>query len=215
MRFYPRSFSKLLFVGFVLVALPLMFALVNNAISIDQLGNQSQQAVHQAVQATQSSRKLAELLPLMERAANQMIILGERSLLETYSVYRRQLRQTAAQFASLPFDSEQRAALREIVDGEEAIYTLLADPGANPQELQKAVQGFVGLDERAHAINRRSNELIDREIENMRATAWQAQQITLWQLLALFPVVIFLVVGFTILIARPIRQIDAAIRRLG
>src|SRR5687768_3858820 len=49
----------------------------------------------------------------------------------------------------------------------------------------------------------------------MSATAWQAQQITLWQLLALFPVVIFLVVGFTILIARPIRQIDAAIRRLG
>jgi two-component system sensor histidine kinase GlrK len=34
-------------------------------------------------------------------------------------------------------------------------------------------------------------------------------------LLALFPVVIFLVIGFTILIARPIRQIDEAIRRLG
>src|SRR4029079_19500091 len=33
--------------------------------------------------------------------------------------------------------------------------------------------------------------------------------------LALFPVVIFLVIGFTILIARPIRQIDEAIRRLG
>jgi two-component system sensor histidine kinase GlrK len=49
----------------------------------------------------------------------------------------------------------------------------------------------------------------------MRETARQAQRITLWQLLALFPVVIFLVVGFTILIARPIRQIDAAIRRLG
>ena len=57
MPFYPRSFSKLLFVGFALVALPLMFALVNNAISIDQLGNLSQKAVYQAVQATQSSRK--------------------------------------------------------------------------------------------------------------------------------------------------------------
>ena len=62
MPFYPRSFSKLLFVGFALVALPLMFALVNNAISIDQLGNLSQKAVYQAVQATQSSRKLAELI---------------------------------------------------------------------------------------------------------------------------------------------------------
>ncbi|HYC47275.1 MAG TPA: ATP-binding protein [Burkholderiales bacterium] len=215
MRFYPRSFSKLLFVGFALVALPLMFALVNNAISIDQLGNQSQQAVYQAVQATQSSRKLAELIPQMERAAHQMIILGERSLLDTYRVHRKQLQATAAQFSTLPFDTEQRAALREIIQGEEAIYELLANPASRPEELQKAVQAFVGLDERALAINQRSNQLIDREVENMRATAWQAQRITLWQLLALFPVVIFLVVGFTILIARPIRQIDAAIRRLG
>ena len=215
MRFYPRSFSKLLFVGFALVALPLMFALVNNAISIDQLGNQSQKAVYQAVQATQSSRKLAELIPQMERAAHQMIILGDRGLLDTYRVHRKQLLETASEFSTLPFDSEQRDALREIVRGEAAIHELLSDASARPEALQKAVQTFVTLGERAHAINQRSNELIDHEVENMRATARQAQTITLWQLLALFPVVVFLVVGFTILIARPIRQIDAAIKRLG
>ena len=215
MPFYPRSFSKLLLVGFALVALPLMFALINNAISIDQLGNQSQKAVYQAVQATQSSRKLAELIPAMERVAHQMIILGDRGLLDTYEVHRKQLHATASEFSSLPFDTRQRTALREIVRGEEAIYELLSNPASRPEELQKAVKAFVGLGERAYAIDQRSNALIDHEVENMRETARQAQQITLWQLLALFPVVIFLVVGFTILIARPIRQIDAAIRRLG
>src|SRR5688572_5973009 len=192
-----------------------MFALVNNAISIDQLGNQSQKAVYQAVQATQSSRKLAELIPAMERAGHQMIILGDRGLLDTYRVLRNQLIGTASEFSRLPFDSEQRDSLREIVRVEGGIYEVLANEAARPEELQTAVQGFVGLAERAQTINQRSNELIDHEVENMRATARQAQQITLWQLLALFPVVIFLVVGFTILIARPIRQIDAAIRRLG
>ena len=64
MRFYPRSFSKLLFVGFALIALPLMFALINNAISIDQLGNQSQKAVHQAVQAAVSCpREECQVVP--------------------------------------------------------------------------------------------------------------------------------------------------------
>ncbi|MGZ8230381.1 MAG: ATP-binding protein [Burkholderiales bacterium] len=213
--YYPRSFLKLLFVGFALVALPLMFALINNAISIDALGNQSQKAVYQAVQATQSSRKLAELIPAMERVAHQMLILGERSLLDTYQVHRKQLLATAQEFGRLPFDSEQRTALREIVDGEAAIYQVLSNPDASPAELQKAVQAFVALSDRSRSINLRSNELIDREVENMRATARQAQRITVWQLLALFPVVIFLVIGFTILIARPIRQIDAAIRRLG
>jgi two-component system, NtrC family, sensor histidine kinase GlrK len=212
---YPRSFLKLLFVGFALVALPLMLALVNNAISIDRLANLSQKAVYQAVQATQSSRKLAELVPAMERTAHQMLILGDRSLLDTYRVHRKQLLVTAGEFARLPFDTEQRNELREIVSGEEAIYEQLSNPAARAEDLQKAVQSFVALGERAQEINRRSNALIDREVENMRSTARQAQHITLWQLLALFPVVVFLVVGFTILITRPIRQIDAAIRRLG
>jgi two-component system, NtrC family, sensor histidine kinase GlrK len=216
MRFYyPRSFFKLLFVGFALIALPLMFALINNAISIDRLGNLSQKAVYQAVQATQSSRKLAELIPAMERTAHQMLILGDRSLIDTYIVHRKQLFATATDFNRLPFDSEQRSALNEIVSREVVIYELLSNPASRPEDLQKAVQSFVGLAQRAHEIDRRSNELIDREVENMRATARQAQRITLWQLLALFPVVIFLVIGFTILIARPIRQIDEAIRRLG
>jgi two-component system sensor histidine kinase GlrK len=144
-----------------------------------------------------------------------MLILGDRSLLDTYIVHRKQLLVTAADFDRLPFDSAQRGALREIVSREVAIYDLLSNPVSRPADLQKAVQSFVGLAERAQEIDRRSNTLIDREVENMRATARQAQRITLWQLLALFPVVIFLVIGFTILIARPIRQIDEAIRRLG
>src|SRR5688500_5652860 len=168
MRFYyPRSFSTLLFVGFALIALPLMVALINNAISIDQLGNQSQKAVYQAVQATQSSRKVAELIPAMERAAHQMIILGDPALLDTYRVHRRQLLAAASEFSRLPCDSEQRSALREIVHAEEEIHALLSNPAARPEELQKGVQAFVGLADRAQAIDQRSNELIDHEVENM------------------------------------------------
>lgn len=216
MRFYyPRSFLKLLFAGFALIALPLIFALINTAISVDQLANRSQRAVYQAVQATQSSRRLAELLTAMERSARQMIILGDRALLDSYGLNRKQFLATAEEFAALPFDNEQMDALEEIVRGESAIFAVLSDAAAAPSELQKVVSGFVGLASRAQIITVRSNELINREVEAMRATAAQAQRITLWQLLALVPVVVFLVVGFAILIARPIRQLDSAIRRLG
>src|SRR4051812_23926709 len=140
MRFYyPRSFSKLLLVGFALIALPLMFALINNAFSIDKLGNLSQKAVYQAVQATQSSRKLAEVITAMERTAHQMLILGDRSLFDTYRVHRKQLLATAAEFRTLPFDTEQRGALREIVTGEAQIYELLSNPETPQEALQKGV----------------------------------------------------------------------------
>lgn len=213
--YYPRSFFKLLAVGFTLVALPLVFALINNAISIDRLANRSQQAVYRAAQATQSSRRLVELLTAMERSARQMVILGDRALLDTYGLNRKQFLATAGEFSTLPFDSEQKEALDAIVRDEAAIFTVLSDAGAYPAQQARAVEGFIGLADRAQGITVRSNELIDREVEAMRATAAQAQRIMLWQLLGLIPVVVFLVIGFTILIARPIRQIDSAIRRLG
>ena len=213
--YYPRSFLKLLVIGFTLVALPLILALINTAVSVDQLSSRSQQTVYQAVQATQSSRRLAELLTTMERAARQMVILGDRSLLDSYGVAREQLIRTARQFSSLPFDVEQKSALDRIVRGEAEIYQALSDPLARTPELAKSVQRFVDLAAEARIINVRSNALIEKEVEEMRTTAEQAQRILFWQLLALIPVVVFLVIGFSILIARPIRQIDEAIRRLG
>jgi len=213
--FYPRSFPRLLAVGFTLVALPLVFALVNNAVSVDRLANRSQNAVYRAVQATQSGRRLAQQLTALERTARQIVILDDRSLLDTYAANRRQFEQAAAEFANLPLDAEQKKALEDIVRGEAAAFSALSGAGPKSREAEVAVESFIGLSEQAQALVARSNALIDREVNAMRNTADRAQRITLWQLLALVPVVVFLVIGFSILIARPIRQIDAAIRRLG
>jgi len=216
MRFLqPDSFPKLLVVGFAMVALPLIFALINNAISIDQFANRSQRAVEQAVESTQSSRRLAELLSTLERNARQMAILGDRSLLDTYETNRAVFLQTAAKFAALPFDAEQKAALDDIVSGEEAVYAAMRESAPGSGRLKQAVENFRRLDGQADSIIERADRLIDREIEAMRETAARAQRITFWQMMALVPVALLLAAGFTVLIARPIRQIDAAIRRMG
>ena len=212
---YPRSFLKLLLAGFTLVALPLVFALVTSAIAVDRLARQSANAVYQAVRATQSSLRLSDLLTTMERTARQIVILGDRSLLNAYQISRDQFHETAAQFAGLPFDAAQRADLDAIVATEQQIFDALANRAVKPASLQAEVSKFIELSNRSQSITARSSELIDREVESMRKTAADARRIMLWQGLALVPVVIFLVAGFTILISRPIRQIDAAIRDLG
>ena len=114
---YPRSFPRLLVVGFTLVALPLVFALVNNAISVDQLANRSQNAVYQAVQATQSGRRLAQMLTTLERTARQLVILDDRALLDSYILSRRRFEQAVADAAALPFDEDQKSELDQIVQG--------------------------------------------------------------------------------------------------
>jgi two-component system sensor histidine kinase GlrK len=213
--YYPRSFPRLLAVGFTLVALPLVFALVNNAVSVDRLANRSQNAVYQAVQATHSGRRLAQQLTALERTARQIVILDDRSLLDAYAANRRQFEQAVAEFTNLPLDEEQKSALADIVLGETAVFAALSGVGPKSPQTEIAVERFIGLSELAQGLVARSNAQIDREVEAMRDTADRAQRITFWQLLALVPVVVFLVIGFSILITRPIRQIDAAIRQLG
>src|ERR1035437_8182536 len=212
---YPRSFLKLLLVGFSLVALPLIVALITSAISVDRLCRRSQTAGYQAVQATQSSRRLIELVTAMERSARQIVILNDRSLLDDYKIIRSQFEEIAAQFRNLPFDAGQRADLDAIVAIEQQIFDALANPALRPAALRAQVNRFIELSNRAQSIMTESGGIIGREVEAMHKTAGEAQRIMLWQALALVPVMIFLVIGFTILISRPIRQIDAAIRELG
>jgi two-component system sensor histidine kinase GlrK len=213
--YYPKSFLQLLFVGFALIALPLIFALVNSAISVDRLANRSQKAVYDAVRATQSSQRLTEQLGALERTARQMLILGDRSLLDTYRIAHQQLLKTAKGFDTLPFDSRQRADLNQILKIERTIYEAFANPANGVADLQIAVAQFPKLDDLAREITERSNHLIDNQIDAMRHTASTAQRIVYWQLLALLPVALFLMVGFAILITRPIRELEVAIRRLG
>lgn len=205
----------LLGAGLSLIALPLIFALINNAVTVDQLANRSQNAVYQAVQATQVSRRLAELITALERTARQMVILGERSMLDSYQANRRRFEQAVTESWRLPLDAEQERALEDIVREEKEIYAALSDRNATEKQLAQAVARFPALADHALVITTRSAALIDREVEALRATADQARSITTWQLLALAPVMVFLVGGFTVLIARPIRQIDSAIRMLG
>jgi two-component system sensor histidine kinase GlrK len=211
----PDSFPKLLVIGFAMVALPLIIALINNAITIDQFANRSQHAVHQAVQSTQSSRRVAELLATLERNAKQVVILGNRTPLKAYEANRASFQQAVAEFGALQLNAEQRVALTAIVSGEAQSYAVLRNPQSAAPDVVLAAGEYVKLSKHAVEIIAHGDWMIDREIEAMQQMAARAQRITFWQMLALVPVALLLAAGFTVLIARPIRQIDAALRRMG
>ena len=211
----PDSFPKLLVIGFAMVALPLIIALINNAITIDQFANRSQHAVHQAVQSTQSSRRLAELLATLERNAKQVVILGNRTPLKAYEANRASFQQAVAEFGALQLDAEQRVALIAIVSGEAQSYAVLRNPQSAAPDVVLAAGEYVKLSKQAVDIIAHGDWMIDREIEAMQQIAARAQRIAFWQMLALVPVALLLAAGFTVLIARPIRQIDTALRRMG
>ncbi|HSD62111.1 MAG TPA: HAMP domain-containing sensor histidine kinase [Burkholderiales bacterium] len=218
---YPKSFLKLLFVGFALVTLPLMFALINNAVSIDRLADQSRHAVYEAVQATESGRALAELITAEERVARQYLVLADPELLTGLVAAHERLLRAARSLGGMPLSDAQRRQLNDIVAREAAVFEGITDdpltPGkAAPLHRADALAAeFRELAQMAGAMLARSNEVIAHEVDSLQALAGKARQIVIWQMLALLPAAIVLVVGFALVLARPIRQIDAGIRKLG
>jgi len=213
--YYPKSFLQLILMGFVLVSLPLFFAFFNAALYVDRLANQSQKAVYQAVQATQGSRILVEQLTQLERTIRQFVILGDQSLLEDYTKTHQNFRETAMELARLPLDDQQKKELDELVEREQKLFASLQKNPLNLENTKSMALEYVLLSDLAQSILAQSNLLIDREVNVLQQTATEAQRILLWQVLASVPIALLLAVGFTILIARPIRQLDSAIRRLG
>ena len=211
----PTSILRLILVGFGLVAVPLMVALVHAALAVDRMASRSQEAVHQAVEATRNSQALVEAITAMERNARQYQALGDRALFEVYAVNHETFLQTLATLGALPLTPSQRDLLALMADEEGAIYRQLSASTPEAPAVQLEANRFAALVTLADGFLARSQDAIQREVGAMRDAALETQGLLVLQAVALVPVALLLMVLFTALIARPVRQLDQAIRRLG
>lgn len=212
---YPRSFLGLLLVGFLIVALPLIAGLVSNAYSIERLSEQSQKAVYNATVATQNARQLASLSLAMERSGRFYAVSGDRDLIETYKQSRENFLKLSGEFMALPLTAEMRSAADAIRLRESEIFSALSGRSPAPELAKQLERDFSELSQRTQSLNTLASELIDQEVAALRASAIKSRNQVFWQLLAMIPSALLMIAGFTYLLARPIRDLDAAIHRLG
>lgn len=207
---YPRSFLKLLAIGFALVALPLMLGLVSNAVAIRQLSTRSQLAVQQASAITQGSRALLETIDAQERAARQYLVLGDPAFRDNYLTLHRRFADSVAHLRSLRLEDGQRLELAALEAMEASLHATLSQWVPSRRE-HAALPRFAELADAARTMLDHNNQAIDREIADLQRLATDAERRMVGQLLALLPAAIFLVIGFTHLLSRPIAQIEEAI----
>ncbi len=215
LRYYPRSFLSLLLLAFALVAAPLVVAFYNAAVYVEQLAGQSQTAVSQAAQASRGSRLLVEQTTALERVVRQYLILDDEELLKDYARLRANFKANTSELSLQPLDEPQLHELNNTIDKEQGLYEQLLGKPKTAVDKKALVEGYLVLSGLARDVLNTSNALIDREVESMRRTGERAQRILWLQLAATIPLGVLLAAGVTLLIARPIRQLDQAIRRLG
>ncbi len=212
---YPRSFLGLLLVGFAIVALPLIAGLVSNAFSIERLSEQSQKAVFNATVATQNARQLSTVTLAMERSARVYAVSGDRDLIEVYKLSRESFRKLLSEFIALPLAPEVTVAATGVQQKEAGIFTLLTEKPPSLELSRQLERDFADLANRTQALNTLANQSIEQEVAALKNAATKSRNQVVWQLLAMIPSALLMIAGFTYLLARPIRDLDEAIHRLG
>jgi two-component system, NtrC family, sensor histidine kinase GlrK len=213
--YYPRSFLKFILLGFLLVCLPLIYALGELIYSLDRLASESRQEVLQAAQAGRSSRLLFEQATTLERLARQQLILEDPALLEDYARVRQDFRGTTSQLAQLPLEQAQLGALTKLGESETRLHNLLVAPARTPDTIRNIADGYAQLVESAQGMLTATNQLTQRAIERLQETADQGREKWIYLALATVAIALALAIFFAVLIARPIRQLDQAIRQMG
>ncbi len=215
MRLYPRSFLALLLGGFTLVILPLVGALAYSAFNTERLAGKSRTAVFNASQAARASRSLVDRIAAVERVAQQMAVLNDAGLASDYARVHRSFTQLAAEIAQLPLDAAQAQALNVTVQNERELYELLTErsrPRIDSRAVSERVDQLIDSARDVLAIN---NRVVDREVERLRVSAEQVQRNIILLLIFSTAVALAIALALTRYIARPITEIDGAIRQLG
>jgi two-component system sensor histidine kinase GlrK len=211
-----RSLRTLVLAGYAFVTVPLFATVLTAAYAVNRLGDQSEQLVYQAVLATQNSRILTEQLVGMERAARQYQVVGDESLFSVYRDSHNQFVSTIDGLMELPVDRAIIKAVQSLATREAALYNAIANAAATDTRVSaKTLTEFGALREVAREVWLKSSRLVGRKVDLLDQNARSVQRTLVWASALLLPMTLVLGIVFTWLIERPIRQLDAAINRLG
>jgi two-component system sensor histidine kinase GlrK len=211
----PRSLNGLILVGFGLVALPLLIAVIWALVNLDRLAEQSERLVFTGVAAAQNNRLLEEHLGSLERVARQYQVLGSPDSLLLLEEDLATIDTQLAEMAPLTGRANATALAASIGAGARRIVTTLSRENLSDDDQAVAINEFSSLRHRVTELTGTLSAFVDSELKSLQASTRRAQRVSAWQVAALVPGTVILVLFFILLVARPIRQLDSAISQLG
>jgi two-component system sensor histidine kinase GlrK len=214
-RLRPRSLNGLILVGFGLVAIPLLVAVIWALVNLDRLAEQSERLVATGVQATENTRLLEERMTRLERVSRQYQILGNAESLELAKDDVATINAQLQKMSPLTEQANATALAASIGAGARRIVYALEQDNIDEDDKVRAIAEFALLRERTAQLTSILTSYVETELRNLQESTRRAQRVSAWQVAALLPGTIILVIFFIVLVARPIRQIDVAIHQLG
>lgn len=215
MRLYPKTFSRLLLVVFLLAVLPVAIAMLRASYSIHALAEQSRNAVAQSTRATRVSLQIVEETMRLERLARQFLILSDKSQLQDYVTLRAQFKDSTSEVALIPLDEKQLAQLNHVIETEEALFTRLNETPHTLESKSELANGYAELSAATQKMLALSREISEREVTRLGEQSAHLENSLLQPVWLLISLGALIAISALWIATRPIRALEDSIRQLG
>jgi two-component system sensor histidine kinase GlrK len=202
--------------GFALVSIPLLLAVIIAATKVRDLSEESASLVRTGVESTHHTQQLFQLIASIERSTKLYQVLNDPGLLQVYRDSRERLLVTLSNVEAVSDDPVREAQLQSLRLALRRIDAALLSPSPpSPEVLRDAVDAIAVMWEAAFQLSAATGEQVETGLSRLQEATSDTRQYLFWQSAALIFLTALLVTVFTLVLMRPIRQIDAAISQLG
>ncbi len=202
--------------SFLIVSLPLCFAILYALVSLDRYSNQAHHTVFQTVLVTENSRLILERLISMERSIRQFQILNETSFFEAYLQHRHKLLRLLSESEIEGLSPVLTSKLAELRKTEAQLFHKIYSAGVNRQEddVFPDLVEFESLVSQAKTLIREGSKQQSSEVFALSAFEKEVRNRLIFIVLISACLALFLSIFFVHFITKPIKKIGLFIKQL-
>ncbi len=204
--------------GLALIAIPLLVAVLTAALHIQTMAETSQKIVREGKTIARASQDMVSQIATLERTALLYPVLNDPKDLENYRRQDARLTTIRGQLDRTLRDEDAHRTLTRFGNLQERIRLTVISLTPGPTKAfgtSPLSHDFTELAALADHVIAQTNDQIDAEVAALDEQTLTARRRLLWQAALLVPLTIIAIFALTIVIGRPLRQLDRAISELG
>ncbi len=211
----PKSLNGFLLLGLVVLAGPLLWAILNATVQMRKLAGTSQHLVADSVRATRLTQDMFGQLTLLERSAQMYLVLTDPSVLAAFRQHDQNISADAAALHGELRGDAARTQLQQFDDQLDQVNSQLLVQKPDKYASARLTATFGRLSDLAGNIAGLSNAQIDTDVHALQLQTDRERRELFLDSTLLLPLVLIVVLMFALRLSRPLRQIDRAITELG
>ena len=215
-RLQAPTLLILIILGYFVILTPAIVAIVHGAQSLANMSQKYSANMARIVHLVRDSEAMSRDLVDMERLALQFEVLNDPSFRDVFEKKRETFGEIATRFKDNSGGIEGvDLRIETMLSGLSKVSATLAAEPADQKTTAQTKQRFASLSETYQGFKDHLNEGLDASVSRAESTAKRTRSELIILGLLLVPGTLILIALFTTLIARPIKQLEAVIRRLG